>query len=200
MDCRSKANVDNVKDNRKRNWDFVFYPESAPDNWMSIIDDWHVPCFISPLHDQDVNTTGEKKKAHWHGILMFSGKQTFESVRDLVALLNAPIPQACKDVRGSARYLCHLDNPSKHQYDTSNVISFGGADYLDVISLVSDKYSIIQQMIYFVKENQVEYFVDLMEYAAENNDEWFHSLCNNSAYILEEVIKSNSYKLYRKRS
>ena len=43
-------------------------------------------------------------------------------------------------VRGYARYLCHLDNPEKAQYNISDVISLGGADYQEVISLASDKY------------------------------------------------------------
>src|SRR5699024_11179639 len=54
------------KDERTRNWTFVVYPESAPEDWREIIDDLHVPWIESPLHDKDVNPDGEIKKPHWH--------------------------------------------------------------------------------------------------------------------------------------
>ena len=40
---------------RTRNYATVVYPESAPENWLSILSDSHVPCFVSPLHDLDLN-------------------------------------------------------------------------------------------------------------------------------------------------
>ncbi|MDU7039740.1 MAG: Rep family protein, partial [Lactococcus lactis] len=62
------------KDTRTRNWTFFVYPESAPSNWREILDSYHVPWIESPLHDKDVNSDGEIKKAHWHVLLMFSSK------------------------------------------------------------------------------------------------------------------------------
>ena len=29
-------------DNRARNWSLVVYPESAPENWRDILDDYHI--------------------------------------------------------------------------------------------------------------------------------------------------------------
>ena len=54
------------KESRTRNWTIVLYPESAPDNWRTLIDDLHIEWVESPLHDKDVNANGEPKKAHWH--------------------------------------------------------------------------------------------------------------------------------------
>ena len=52
---------------RTRNFATVVYPDSenTPDNWQEILAEQFVPAFISPLHDKDVNPTGEKKKAHY---------------------------------------------------------------------------------------------------------------------------------------
>lgn len=52
------------KDGRTRNWTFVLYPDSAPDNWRQILDDKHIEWIESPLHDKDVNANGEPKKPH----------------------------------------------------------------------------------------------------------------------------------------
>lgn len=46
---------------RKRNWVFVVYPESAPENWREQLKEMLVPGFISPLHDKDVNADGSPK-------------------------------------------------------------------------------------------------------------------------------------------
>ena len=49
-----------------RSWAFVMYPDSMPDNWEEIISSTGLPMAISPLHDKDINPTGEIKKPHYH--------------------------------------------------------------------------------------------------------------------------------------
>ena len=46
---------------RTRNYATVVYPDSAPENWQEILTQHFVPAFISPLHDKDLNPTGETK-------------------------------------------------------------------------------------------------------------------------------------------
>ena len=62
-------------DNRARNWSLVVYPESAPENWRDILDDYHIPWVESPLHDKDVNPDGEIKKKRIGILVCFSGKK-----------------------------------------------------------------------------------------------------------------------------
>ena len=47
---------------KKRNWTFVLYPESAPSDWIEQLKLSGLMCAVSPLHDKDVNPTGEPKK------------------------------------------------------------------------------------------------------------------------------------------
>ena len=54
------------KDERKRNYATLVYPDSAPENWQEILSELKVPVFISPLHDKDVNADGKPKKPHYH--------------------------------------------------------------------------------------------------------------------------------------
>lgn len=59
---------------RYRNWTLIVYPESAPENWKSILSNELKLIFaISPLHDQDINPDGSLKKAHWHVLICFVG-------------------------------------------------------------------------------------------------------------------------------
>ena len=92
-----------MAENRKRNWVFVLYPDSAPENWREQLRDMLVPGFISPLHDKDVNADGTPKKPHWHVILTFKGLKSYEQVKAITEKLNAPAPQICKDTRAYAR-------------------------------------------------------------------------------------------------
>ena len=72
---------------------------------------------ISPLHDKDLNATGEPKKAHWHVIVVYGSPTTESNVKSLTERLNAPKPIPLEQVRGYYRYLTHKDNPEKAQYD-----------------------------------------------------------------------------------
>lgn len=55
-------------------WTFIVYPESAPENWRSLLDDLHVPWVEGPLHDKDTNPDGTPKKPHWHCLMDFGTK------------------------------------------------------------------------------------------------------------------------------
>ena len=59
---------------RAKDWTFIVYPESAPEDWRSILaDKLQVKAIISPLHDKDILDDVEQtpKKAHYHVILRF---------------------------------------------------------------------------------------------------------------------------------
>ena len=67
-----------AKDTRTRVWTFLVYPDSAPENWRDLLDEQHIEFIVSPLHDRDINPTGEPKKPHWHLMLTFEGKKSYE--------------------------------------------------------------------------------------------------------------------------
>jgi hypothetical protein len=185
------------KDTRTRNWTIVMYPESAPDNWREIIDDMHIEWVESPLHDKDLNATGEPKKPHWHVLLMFGGVKSYEQVKELTDALNAPIPERCHNAKAMVRYMVHMDNPEKAQYSQSDIKAHGGVDLAELLRpSSSERYSIISDMIQYVKDNMIIEFQDLMDYARVNEFEtWFPLLCDNSAYVVNQYIKSQRHRV-----
>ena len=124
------------KDSRVRLWATVVYPESAPDNWLSIIGDMMIPCYISPLHDKDFNADKTPKKPHYHVFMIFEGKKSRTQIKEIVERFGGVGQENILSKRGYARYLCHLDNPEKAQYNTDDVRSFGGLDYESDIGIV----------------------------------------------------------------
>lgn len=189
------------KETRARGFAFVLYPESAPDNWRDIIDSFHVEWAESPLHCFDVEPTGEVKKPHWHIILNFDSVKSYDQVKELISPLNCTIPIKLNSVRGMIRYFAHLDNPEKYQYPVDQIIGHGGMDISEYLRLsASARYSEIKKMCQYVADYNITEFYELMDYAMENeNDTWFPLLCDNSAYIVNQYIKSNRERVYRSR-
>ena len=44
-----------AKEKRSNKWAFLLYQESAPENYLEILEEMHVPFVLSPWHDKDVN-------------------------------------------------------------------------------------------------------------------------------------------------
>lgn len=179
---------------RTRNFATIVYPESAPRDWQEILAEAKIPAFISPLHDRDINPTGEEKKPHYHVIIMFEGVKTSEQAKEIFDAIGGVGLEIVQSIRGYARYLCHLDNPEKHQYEEADVRQLGGADYLSVIGLVTDKYKAIAEIIDFCAGNDITVYSDLLEYARLERFDWFRVLCDNGTVVVKEYLKSRQFK------
>lgn len=180
------------KDTRCRNWTIIVYPDSAPLNWRDIIDEEHIEWIESPLHDKDINADGTEKKEHYHVLLLFGGVKSYEQVLEFIKPLNCPIPTRCHNAKSLVRYMAHLDNPDKFQYSVSDIVGHGGVDIAEMLRpSSSERYSIIKEILEFVKDNSIIEFQDLIDYSYSFHfDDWFPLLCDNSAFIVNSYIKS----------
>lgn len=179
---------------RTRNFATVVYPESAPENWLELLGEQCVPCFVSPLHDKDTNPTGEPKKAHHHVLIMFDSVKTAEQAQEVFSVIGGVGCEIVKSMRAYARYLCHLDNPEKVQYSPEDVKQMGGADYHDVIGMAVDKYVAISEIMDYCDSNQIYSFRQLLTYCRQNKFEWFRQLCDGGVYIVKEYLKSAQWE------
>lgn len=182
--------ANNTTNRRFRNFATVVYPDSAQENWQDILADQFIPSFISPLHDMDVNPDGEIKKPHWHVVLMFDGKKSEDQALAIFTSISGVGCEVVQSIRGYARYLCHLDNPEKHQYPPEGVRALCGADYASVIGLVIDKYKAIKEMMEYVKQNNIFSYSELLDYCSNEHFDWFRVLCDNGTVVIKEYLKS----------
>lgn len=178
---------------RTRTYATIVYPDSAVDNWQDILAQQFVPAFISPLHDKDINPTGEPKKPHYHVLFMFDGVKSVEQVQQIVSLINGVGVEKVNSTRGYARYLCHLDNPEKTQYSQDDVICLCGADYQGCIGLATDKYKALGEMQDFCEEYDVVSFYLLCRYARLHRTDWYRILCDCGAVYMREYLKSRKW-------
>lgn len=179
-------------------WGYL-YEDSAPADFRSRMLDSGYEGFAAK-HDKDVTEAGELKEPHWHVAVAFNHAVSLKEAKEVLTSFGVKEAsvQHRDSWRGVARYLCHLDDPNKTQYDPSDVLEFGGADYMTVISRQSDKYRIVAEMQDWVCGPMAEgkkphSFGDLNDYARAENLEWFMALCDNSAVIMREFCKSKRY-------
>lgn len=178
---------------RALSWCAVVYPDSAPADWRDILDSNHIQWIESPLHDKDLNPTGEPKKAHWHILLQFEGVKTQEQVKAVLEPLKCPIPIMCKSAKGTVRYMAHLDNPEKHQYNPKDIIGHGGADVAAYFTpTASEVEALIIEMEDFVVKYNISEYQDLVYYARRERTDWHNALMQKS-YTIERFIKSHRH-------
>ena len=102
----------NLSNQKGRAWAFVMYPESMPTNFYELLEQTGLPFAISPLHDKDLDPTGEPKKPHYHVMCYYENTTTKKNVKENVCdLVSGTIPIKLESMRGMYRYHLHLDNP-----------------------------------------------------------------------------------------
>ena len=81
-----------AKEKRSNKWAFLLYQESAPEHYLDVLENMHIPFVLSPWHDKDINKeTGEFKKTHKHGALYFDSLKSYSQVSELLTKnLNTP--------------------------------------------------------------------------------------------------------------
>lgn len=184
-----------TKSIKKRHWAFVLYPESAPSDWREQLQSTGLPYAVSPLHDKDLDPTGEPKKAHYHIILCFSGPTTFNSVKAITDGLQQPIPQPLELVRGYYRYLIHEDNPDKYQYNKSDIFTCNGFDISDFVELTkSEVAKIIKEIQKAILAADIREYCDLLDFLLDYNNTWYDVAVNHTI-TLNAYLKSRRYKL-----
>lgn len=179
---------------RKRNFGFLIYPDSAPTNWKELLSDTHIPAFVSPLHDKDVNADGTIKKAHYHVMLMYEGVKTDKQVEEVKNLLGGVGNEIIHSLRGYARYLTHKDNPEKAQYNDKDILSFSGANYREVVMLPTDADAIVSEMTLYIDKYFIYSFRQFFNYCRDNKEDWYYALLHGQSYVIKEYIKSLAWE------
>ena len=187
--------AENVK---KRNWTFVLYPESAPPDWKEQLKVSGLMSAISPLHDKDINPTGEAKKAHYHILLVYSGPTTYNAVSKFTASLNATIPQPLESVRGMYRYFSHKDNPEKYQYNEGDIVTINGFNIADLVELTKSEVNEIKaKVLHLIREIDIIEYADLVDFLTDNEMLLEYDVAVNNTFFFNSYIASRRNSMMR---
>lgn len=184
---------------RARSWTAVVYPDSAVENWMDVLGEQLVEAMVSPLHDMDVEPTGEVKKAHYHVVVQFSNPTTYSKAKEIFDLLGAVVPpeSSCrvKDLKQMARYLCHLDQPNKHRYSIEDVVTFGGFDYQTFVLTSSDEDALLDEIEDFIEAHRIVSFMTFKHVCREIHPEWKRLFRSKYSFYIQKAIKANYWAI-----
>lgn len=164
-----------TKRERSRNWATIVYEESAPGNWKELLKASGEKGFISPVHNMDVNADkhGDEKfkKPHYHVLVMrenatIAPRKLFQSFGGVGA-------EKIDNKKAYARYLCHLDDEDKAQYDVKDVIAFGdGMNYSAFIkgdNMRKEVNKLLKERIFdYIEENNATSFRGLIMQVRKN--------------------------------
>lgn len=187
---------------KTRNWAFVVYPESAPEGWQDLLADAHIPAFISPLHDRDTDDHGDGalKKPHFHVIIMADGPISQKRANKLIEpFCGTKSAEYIKSLRGYVRYLAHLDDPDKAQYDPADIIALNGANLADTLRINlsdNDTHRIIGEIMRYCEESDTHEFAGLVKYAISEHEDWLVVIINK-AYFVSRLLDSLRYSTRR---
>lgn len=180
--------ANNVK---KRNWAFVLYPESAPDDWKEQLQLSGLQGAISPLHDKDIDPTGEPKKPHYHIILVYGSPTTYNNVKAFTDKLHQPIPQPLEQVRGYYRYLTHKDNPEKYQYPESEIETVNGFNIADFVELTKSEVNAMKgELLELIREKHMKEYCDFMDYVQDNLDMSYFDIASSHTMFFNGYLRS----------
>lgn len=179
-----------------RYWGFVVYPDSLPTDYEDIITNIGVPMAWSPLHDKDINPTGEVKKPHYHCIVYYDNTTTMKSVKENVCdKLNGTIPIKLENMRGMYRYHLHLDNPEKYQYADKDRRFFNGFDTNKIDTLTETEISqLLNQIEQIVIDNSIIEYADLIDLLSNEDLINLKNVARKNTFYLNTYIKSRRYK------
>lgn len=177
-----------------KSFSFLVYPENAKKNWVETLASTVRQFAISPLHEPDE----EVAKPHYHVIYQHPGNVTMES------FLNV-IPDEVKEIaangyfipvdRNYQRYLCHLDQPEKQQFDGNpyELIEVLNGFPLDLHKelTASEKRELRKRVYAFTREYEFVEYADLLDALADKNmwDEFEFAF--NHTIALNGYLKSN---------
>ena len=112
---------------------------------------------------------------------------------EMARVLRAPIPERISGLTGAVRYLTHMDNPEKYQYDNTEIQVFGGFDLESCLALsTGDKKTSVKEMLGFISDNNIMHLKDFADYCMSDRAPagWFELLTERNTLFIKEYIKS----------
>lgn len=190
---------------RSNVWAFIVYPgDSCPDEYVSIVNGWHIPALISPVHDMDLNADESEKKKHVH-IMLYFGKgsnKSLDQVKEYSEQLHGTMPIIVNNTNAMIRYFIHFDNPEKHKYSKADLISLSGFEIDDAFESYTNDSMYFDFLEEYIAEKGIyNFFILVMNLKQDNflyeldflrrHTIYFRTLLDHR-YHLVETKKSDS--------
>lgn len=190
-----------AKYKRSNKWAFLIYQESAPENYLDVLEEMHIPFVLSPWHDKDVNKeNGEFKKAHKHGVLFFESLKSYTQVSELLTeKLHTPSHvEVVMSPKGMYDYFIHAENPDKTLYNMDEIESGCGFE-LEQFLITNNNDQFLSTVIDIIEEHNFTEFNNLVRYARVENPSLLNLIIDKT-YFFAKYLDSRRHSSNRKES
>jgi plasmid replication protein len=190
-----------AKDKRSNKWAFLIYQESAPENYLDVLEEMHIPFVLSPWHDKDINKeTGEFKKAHKHGVLFFESLKSYTQVSELLTeKLHTPSHvEVVMSPKGMYDYFIHAENPDKTLYNMDEIESGCGFE-LEQFLITNNNDQFLSTVIDIIEEHNFTEFNNLVRYARVENPSLLNLIIDKT-YFFAKYLDSRRHSNNKKES
>lgn len=203
-----------IKNTKARNFTFIIYPESIPDDWEDCLEKLGVSMAVSPLHNLDeterkfedmtkeqqvIFNAGGKvyKKPHYHVLYIARNPVTIESVRNKIKRIlgskSLSHIEIVDYVESVFKYLTHETSDAikknKHKYDKANLKFINDFDIDRYVMLdENQKRELKNVLLDIIRKNHLVNVVHLFNFIEENGHEY--GITNMSD--VNDVVTSNS--------
>lgn len=180
---------------KERYFTFIMYEDSRPKDWKEVLQQTGLQFAISPYHDKDINPTGEKKKPHWHVLIVFNGPSTLNNANKISNSINGTICQPVKSTTGIIRYFSHKDNPEKAQYNEEDITTINGLDIKDLNGLTTTQIEIIKrEIVNFIRDNEILEYRQLIDNLLDNQLYSWLEVASNKTIFFKAYLDSGRYQ------
>lgn len=204
---------------KSRYFTFLLYRDSAPSNYLELLESLNIPMALSPWHDQDVKaknfTPGEQKlvaqgkvvfkKEHRHCIYIANNPVTANAVRNRLQRLfakytNKPVVSHVQiittSVENTYAYLTHESKDAiakhKHVYDSKDIVLLSNFDLSRYqVFDTEEQLEVLVNIIGVVKTYGFANVIELQEFV-DNNENAFSALGIADFRQFVKVVKGNS--------
>lgn len=168
---------------KARAFTFIIYPDSWK-TWESDLEKLHIPIVVSPIHNRDIWTesdenenqehvAGTLKKPHYHAIISWDGPVRPSVPLACLEQYGIKYVEAVNNYSAMSRYLCHLDNPEKAQYDIADCICLSGGmpDFerkLTNIEMMEQR----DEIMALCEDNGIIEYADLCDFCRYHRPDW----------------------------
>lgn len=204
---------------KSRYFTFLLYRDSAPSNYLELLESLNIPMALSPWHDQDEKTKnftpGEQKlvaqgkvvfkKEHRHCIYIANNPVTANAVRNRLQRLfakytNKPVVSHVQiittSVENTYAYLTHESKDAiakhKHVYDSKDIVLLSNFDLSRYqVFDTEEQLEVLVNIIGVVKTYGFANVIELQEFV-DNNENAFSALGIADFRQFVKVVKGNS--------
>lgn len=204
-----------TREQRYYSYTFELYLESLPKNFEEELKNLHCKvAFI--LHDKDKysesdlkkykkNNDGESppwkvgdiKKPHYHIVLKFENLKSIKGVLSMLEPLEIKYIEPVQTERGMIRYLIHLDDEEKYQYNKKDIVLYGGYNIDKFFERDKDMNEIKKELRYIILKDKSAYtynYFDFYNYVADNYSYEYLDIIDKYSYSFQSLVNGKNKK------